>query len=78
LWDSATPKSIYPANNSGFPADLAAGSVIFVVNSSGQYTRGYWTGAAWSTVGGQAITLNSGDVVWVYNTGVARTWTVTY
>lgn len=78
LWDSATPKSIYPANNSGFPADLAAGSVIFVVNSSGQYTRGYWTGAAWSTVGGQAITLNSGDGVWVYNTGVARTWTVTY
>ena len=78
VWDSANTRQIYPVNQVGFPVDLAAGSVIFVVNSNGQYTRGYWTGAAWSTVGGQPITLNSGDVVWVYNTGVAKTWTVQY
>ncbi len=78
LWDSGNTRRIHPNGNSGFPTDLAAGSVIFVVSSNGQYTRGYWTGAAWSTIGGQAITLTPGDVVWIYNKGVAKTWTVQY
>jgi len=77
-WDSQATRTIYPANQATFPTDLAAGSVIFVVNSNGQYTRGYWTGSAWSTIGGRPITLRPGDVVWVYNKGAATTWNVTY
>lgn len=79
VWDSGSTKTIYPVNNAGFPVNLADQSLLFVVSSSsGHYVRGFWSGGAWSTVGGQPIVVEPGDVIWVYNTGVARTWSVTY
>jgi hypothetical protein len=80
VWDSDQAKSIYPVNQVNFPtATLAVSSLVFVVNDSGQYTRGFWTASnTWSTIGGKAITLNHGNVIWVYNTGIATNWNVNY
>ena len=79
VWDSASTKTIYPVNQVGFPTNgLSATSMVFVVNSNGQYVRGIWTGSGWSTIGGQPITVRAGNVIWVYNTGAAKTWNVQY
>jgi hypothetical protein len=79
VWDSASTKTIHPLNQVGFPTNgLTATSAVFVVNSNGQYVRGFWTGSNWFTQGNQPITVRPGNIVWVYNTGDGKTWTVDY
>ncbi len=79
-WDGAADRQLHPDNQVAFPSSsLDSGSVIIVIRGDGTFTRGFWTGTAWETIGGAPIVLQPGNTIWVYNSGSSEpTWTPTY
>jgi hypothetical protein len=67
-WESNNTRQIHPNNTANFPSDdLDSGSVIIVIRSDGTFTRGFWNGTAWETIGGVPIVLQPGNTIWVFN-----------